>query len=43
MAEVDDDVKAYFKKYSMEAEPSEHFPLMELPAYDLEQAVRRPL
>ena len=40
MAEVDDEVKAYFKKYSTEAEPSEHFPLMELPAYDCEEKVR---
>jgi len=37
MAEVDAEVKAFFKKYSTEAEPSEHFPLMELPAYDAEQ------
>jgi len=33
---IDDEVKAYFKKYSYEAAPSEHFPLMELPAYDAE-------
>jgi len=37
MAAVDDEVKAYFAKYSTEAEPSEHFPLMELPAYDCEK------
>jgi Ran GTPase-activating protein (RanGAP) involved in mRNA processing and transport len=37
MPEVDAAVKEYFKKYSFEAEPSEHFPLMELPAYDCEE------
>ena len=31
MPELDDDVKAYLKKYTTEAAPSEHFPLMELP------------
>ena len=39
---VDEDVKAYFKKYSTEATPSEHFPLMELPAYDCEEKVSAP-
>ena len=34
---MDDDVKAYFAKYSEPATPSEHFPLMELPAYDCEE------
>lgn len=34
---MDDEVKAYFSKYSMESMPSEHFPLMELPAYDCEE------
>ena len=42
MPELDDDVKAYLKKYTTEAAPSEHFPLMELPAYDLEEKVRAP-
>ena len=37
MATLDDDVRAYFTKYSFEAEPSEHFPLMELPAYNVEE------
>ena len=40
MPEIDDEVKAYFQKFSFEAEPSEHFPLMELPAYDCEEKVR---
>ena len=39
MVVVDDEVKAYFKKFSTEAEPSEHFPLMELPGYDCEEKV----
>ena len=37
---LDEDVRTYFKKYSTEAAPSEHFPLMELPAYDCEEKVR---
>lgn len=37
MPEVDAEVKAYFAKYSFEPEPSEHFPLMELPGYDCEE------
>ncbi len=36
-AEVDEGVKAYFAKFSMPAEPSEHFPLMELPEYNCEE------
>ena len=39
MAKLDDDCKAFLKKYSTEATPSEHFPLMELPAYDLEEVL----
>jgi len=36
-SEIDDDIKAYFAKFTTEAEPSEHFPLMELPAYDCQE------
>lgn len=39
MPELDDDVKAFFKKYTTEAMPSEHFPLMELPGYDVEEKI----
>jgi len=34
---IDEQVKAFFQKYSTEPEPSEHFPLMELPGYNLEE------
>jgi len=34
VVELDDDIKAYFSKFTTEAQPSEHFPLMELPGYD---------
>lgn len=37
MAEIDDAMKAYFAKFSTEAAPSEHFPVMELPAYDCQE------
>ena len=37
VAEVDEEMKSYFAKYSTEAEPSEHFPLMELPAYNCQE------
>lgn len=33
-SEMDDAIKSYFAKFTTESEPSEHFPLMELPAYD---------
>ena len=39
VAEVDDATRAYFKRFSTKAEPSEHFPLMELPAYDIEEVI----
>jgi len=33
-SEIDEPIKAFFAKFTTEACPSEHFPLMELPAYD---------
>jgi len=36
---IDDEVKAYFAKHTTEATPSEHFPLMELPAYNVEEKI----
>jgi hypothetical protein len=36
-AEVDDDVKAFFAKHTVESAPSEHFPLMEVPGYDCQE------
>eukprot|EP00322_Chrysochromulina_rotalis_P006217 CAMPEP_0115854698 /NCGR_PEP_ID=MMETSP0287-20121206/14160_1 /TAXON_ID=412157 /ORGANISM="Chrysochromulina rotalis, Strain UIO044" /LENGTH=266 /DNA_ID=CAMNT_0003308827 /DNA_START=68 /DNA_END=868 /DNA_ORIENTATION=+ len=38
--QLDDSIKTYFAKYSTEAEPSEHFPLMELPAYDCQEKLQ---
>ena len=35
--EIDDDIKAFFTKFSFETAPSEHFPLMELPGYDCQE------
>ena len=34
---MDDAVEAFFAKFSYEAHPSEHFPLMEIPAYDCKE------
>jgi len=37
--EIDAEVKAYFAKHSTEAAPSEHFPLMEVPGYNVEEKI----
>lgn len=37
--ELDAEVKSYFAKYSAEASASQHFPLMELPEYNCEEAL----